>query len=74
MQLDQTMIGAATHGVAALTYLILTALLAGTWRRNRRGGAHGVALIAAAVLTAAWAGAEAFARIAALLRDVAPGG
>ena len=66
MQFDQTMIGAAAHGVAALTYLILTALLAGTWRRNRRGGAHGVALIAAAVLTAAWAGAEAFARIAAL--------
>ncbi|UEM02714.1 PEP-CTERM system histidine kinase PrsK [Skermanella rosea] len=66
MQLDQTMIGAATHGVAALTYLILTALLAGTWRRNRPGGAHGVALIAAVLLTAAWAGAEAFARIAAL--------
>ncbi|WP_425501048.1 XrtA/PEP-CTERM system histidine kinase PrsK [Skermanella pratensis] len=66
------MIGAATHGVAALTYLILTALLAGTWRRNRRGGAHGVALIAAALLTAAWAGAEAFARIVAPLPPAVP--
>jgi putative PEP-CTERM system histidine kinase len=55
MQLSQTLIGAATHGLAALTYLILTALLAATWQRSR----HGAALIAAALLTAAWAGAEA---------------
>lgn len=72
MQFDQTMIGAAAHGVAALTYLILTALLAGTWRRNRPGGAHGVALIAAALLTAAWAGAEALARIATTLPPAVP--
>ncbi len=56
MQLSQTLIGAATHGLAALTYLILTALLAATWQRSR----HGAALIAATLLTAAWAGAEAF--------------
>src|SRR4051794_37771467 len=55
MQLSQTLIGAATHGLAALTYLILTALLAATWQRSR----HGAALIAATLLTAAWAGAEA---------------
>ena len=56
MQLSQTLIGAATHGLAALTYLILTALLAATWQRSR----HGAALIAATLVTAAWAGAGAF--------------
>jgi hypothetical protein len=55
MQLSQTLIGTATHGLAALTYLILTALLTATWQRSR----HGAALIAATLLTAAWAGAEA---------------
>src|SRR4051812_23118626 len=69
MQLDQTMIGAATHGLAALTYLILTALLAGTWRRGWQSGYrqsgcwHGAALIAATVATAVWAGVETAAHL-----------
>ncbi|EWY41488.1 hypothetical protein N825_27390 [Skermanella stibiiresistens SB22] len=83
MQLDQTMIGAATHGVAAVTYLILTALLAGTWRRGGShsgpggahsgpGGAHGVTLMAATLLTSAWAGAEVFARVVTPLPAAVP--
>lgn len=43
--------GVASYGAASLAFLVLTVLLATSWR----GRAHGVRLIAAAAMTAVWA-------------------
>jgi len=48
--------GVASYGAASLAFLVLTVLLAMSWR----GRAHGVRLIAAAAVTAAWAGGLAW--------------
>jgi len=48
---DAGVFGVASHGAAALAFVILTLLLATSWR----GRAQGARLIAAAAVTAAWA-------------------